>query len=113
MKARQSASKGPAPKRTTYNPNSKAMEVLPADPNDYITAVYDDASRTLVLFGPNERIAAHIWQARPQMRMMCQSHRLPFWFTRSRAEPHMKNTHGFVWIAVMSAEPVEKGNKQF
>src|SRR5262245_31250960 len=46
-----------APKRTTYNPNSKAMEVLPPDPNDYITAVYDDASRTLVLFGPTERIA--------------------------------------------------------
>lgn len=46
-----------APKRTTYNPNSKAMEVLPADPNDYITAVYDDASRTIVLFGPRERIA--------------------------------------------------------
>ncbi len=46
-----------APKRTTYNPNSKAMEVLPPDPNDYVTAVYDDASRTLVLFGPRERIA--------------------------------------------------------
>ncbi len=45
-----------APKRTTYNPNSKAMEVLPADPNDYITAVYDEASRTLVLFGPDERL---------------------------------------------------------
>ncbi|HKX60742.1 MAG TPA: secretin N-terminal domain-containing protein, partial [Verrucomicrobiae bacterium] len=45
-----------APKRTTYNPNSKAMEVLPADPNDYVTAVYDEASRTLVLFGPDERI---------------------------------------------------------
>lgn len=45
-----------APKRTTYNPNSKAMEVLPPDPNDYITSVYDEASRTLVLFGPNERL---------------------------------------------------------
>ena len=45
-----------APKRTTYNPNSKAMEVLPPDPNDYVTAVYDDASRTMVLFGPRERI---------------------------------------------------------
>ena len=45
-----------APKRTTYNPNSKAMEVLPADPNDYITSVYDEASRTLVLFGPNDRM---------------------------------------------------------
>ena len=46
-----------APKRTTYNPNTKVMEVLPPDPNDYVTAVYDDASRTLVLFGPRERIA--------------------------------------------------------
>jgi type II secretory pathway component GspD/PulD (secretin) len=32
------------------------MEVLPPDPNDYITSVYDDASRTLVLFGPRERV---------------------------------------------------------
>ncbi len=46
-----------APKRTTYNPNSKAMEVLPPDPNDYITSVYDEASRTMVLFGPTERLA--------------------------------------------------------
>ncbi len=45
-----------APKRTTFNPNTKAIEVLPPDPNDYITAVYDEASRTLVLFGPNERL---------------------------------------------------------
>lgn len=45
-----------APKRTTFNPNTKAMEALPPDPNDYITAVYDEASRTLVLFGPNERL---------------------------------------------------------
>ena len=45
-----------APKRTSYNPNTKAMEVLPPDPNDYITSVYDEASRTLVLFGPTERI---------------------------------------------------------
>jgi len=45
-----------APKRTSYNPNTKAMEVLPTDPNDYITSVYDEASRTLVLFGPTERL---------------------------------------------------------
>ena len=45
-----------APKRTTYNPTTKVMEVLPPDPNDYVTSVYDDASRTLVLFGPRERI---------------------------------------------------------
>lgn len=46
-----------APKRTQYNPNSKALDTLPPDPNDYITAVYDDASRTIVLFGPPERIS--------------------------------------------------------
>ena len=46
-----------APKRTSFNPNTKAMEVLPPDPKDYITAVYDEASRTLVLFGPDERLS--------------------------------------------------------
>ncbi len=46
-----------APKRTSYNPNSKALEVLPPDPNDYLTSVYDEASRTLVLFGPEERLS--------------------------------------------------------
>jgi len=45
-----------APKRTSYNPSSKVLEVLPPDPNDYVTAVYDEASRTLVLFGPEERL---------------------------------------------------------
>jgi len=45
-----------APKRTQFNPNTKQLDVLPADPNDYVTAVYDDASRTLVLFGPRERL---------------------------------------------------------
>jgi type II secretion system protein D len=46
-----------APRKTTFNPNTKAMEILPADPNDYITSVYDEASRTMVLFGPPDRIA--------------------------------------------------------
>jgi len=46
-----------APRRTQYNPQTKALDVLPPDPNDYVTAVYDDASRTLVLFGPRERVA--------------------------------------------------------
>ncbi len=46
-----------APKRTSFNPNTKAMEVLPPDPNDYITSVYDEASRTLLLFGPPDRLA--------------------------------------------------------
>lgn len=46
-----------APKRTEFNPTTKTLQVLPPDPNEYITAVYDDASRTMVLFGPRERIA--------------------------------------------------------
>jgi type II secretion system protein D len=45
-----------APKRTQYNSNSKQLDTLPPDPSDYVTAVYDDASRTLVLFGPPARI---------------------------------------------------------
>ena len=46
-----------APRRQEFNPTSKTMVALPPDPNEYITAVYDDASRTMVLFGPRERIA--------------------------------------------------------
>ena len=46
-----------APKRQEFNPSTKTMQLLPPDPNEYITAVYDDASRTMVLFGPRERIA--------------------------------------------------------
>ncbi len=46
-----------APKRTQFNATTKALDTLPPDPNEYITAVYDDASRTMVLFGPRERIA--------------------------------------------------------
>ncbi len=46
-----------APKRTQLNASTKALEVLPPDPNDYITSVYDDASRTLLLFGPPDRLA--------------------------------------------------------
>ena len=45
-----------APKRTQYSESTKKIEVLPPDPNDYITAVYDEASRTLVMFGPQERL---------------------------------------------------------
>ena len=41
-----------APKRTQFNPQTKQLDVLQPNPNDYVTAVYDDASRTLVLFGP-------------------------------------------------------------
>jgi type II secretion system protein D len=46
-----------APRRTQLNPKTQQLDTLPADPNDYVTAVYDDASRTLVLFGPRERVA--------------------------------------------------------
>ncbi len=46
-----------APKRTQFNAQTKRLDTLPPDPNDYVTAVYDNASRTLVLFGPRERIA--------------------------------------------------------
>jgi type II secretion system protein D len=45
-----------APKRTQYNDQHKRLDVLPPNPNDYITAVFDDASRTLVLFGPADRV---------------------------------------------------------
>ncbi|KAF0179089.1 MAG: type II and III secretion system protein [Limisphaerales bacterium] len=46
-----------APRRQEFNPTTKTMVAVPPDPNEYITAVYDDASRTMVLFGPRERIA--------------------------------------------------------
>lgn len=45
-----------APKRVEFNPSSKQYVPLPPDPNDYVTAVYDEASRTLVMYGPTERI---------------------------------------------------------
>lgn len=46
-----------APKKTIWNESKKAFDVLPPDPEDYVTAVYDEASRTLLLFGPGERVA--------------------------------------------------------
>ncbi len=45
-----------APKRTIWNEAKKSFDVLPPDPEDYVTAVFDDASRTLLLFGPGERV---------------------------------------------------------
>lgn len=45
-----------APKKTIWNEAKKSFDTLPPDPEDYVTAVYDDASRTLLLFGPAERI---------------------------------------------------------
>ncbi len=46
-----------APKRTVFNDQRKSYEVLPPDPTDYVTAIFAEASNTLVLFGPAERIA--------------------------------------------------------
>ncbi len=46
-----------APTRTRYNEQQKKFDALPPDPNDYVTAVWDEASKTLVLYGPTERIA--------------------------------------------------------
>ncbi len=45
-----------APKRTVFNDQKKSYEVLPPDPTDYVTAIFAEASNTLVLFGPSERI---------------------------------------------------------
>jgi len=45
-----------APKRVEFNQASKRYEALPDDPSDYVTAVFDEASRTLVMYGPGERI---------------------------------------------------------
>ncbi len=46
-----------APKRTIWNESQKKFDILPPDPEDYVTAVFDEASRTLLLFGPGERVA--------------------------------------------------------
>ena len=45
-----------APKRTIWNEAKKSFDALPPNPEDYVTAVFDDASRTMLLFGPAERI---------------------------------------------------------
>jgi type II secretion system protein D len=48
--------KDTAAKRIHYNPATKRTDLLDPDPAEYITAVYDDASRTMILFGPGERL---------------------------------------------------------
>ena len=45
-----------APKRTLYNKERKSYEVLAPDPTDYVTAIFAEASNTLILFGPGDRI---------------------------------------------------------
>ena len=45
-----------APVRTRYNQEKNTYLPLPPSPEDYVTAVWDEASRTMVLFGPEERV---------------------------------------------------------
>jgi len=45
-----------APKRLQLNPKTNTYQELSPDPNSYVTAIFDEASRTLVLFGPRDRI---------------------------------------------------------
>ena len=45
-----------APRRVEFNQTTKQYQQLPPDPNDYITAVFDDGSRVLVMFGPADRM---------------------------------------------------------
>ena len=46
-----------APVRTTFNQERKRYEPLPASPEDYVTAIWDETSKTMVLYGPVERVA--------------------------------------------------------
>jgi type II secretory pathway component GspD/PulD (secretin) len=46
-----------APTRSTFNQERKRYESLPASPEDYVTAIWDETSRTMVLFGPTERVS--------------------------------------------------------
>ena len=46
-----------APRRIEFNQATKQYQQLPPDPNDYVTAVFDDGSRTMVMFGPADRLA--------------------------------------------------------
>ncbi len=45
-----------APRRVEFNQQTKSYHQLPPDASDYVTAVFDEASRTLVLFGPADRL---------------------------------------------------------
>ncbi|HET6407865.1 MAG TPA: secretin N-terminal domain-containing protein, partial [Chthoniobacteraceae bacterium] len=46
-----------APQNRVYNDQKKAYDVLPPEASTYVTAVFDEASKTLLLFGPGERVA--------------------------------------------------------
>lgn len=45
-----------APVRSQYNKEKNTYIPLPPSPEDYVTAVWDSASRTMVIFGPTERV---------------------------------------------------------
>lgn len=45
-----------APVRTVYDPRTKKLQEVKPDPADYVTSVFDDVSKTMVLFGPRERV---------------------------------------------------------
>ena len=44
------------PKRIKWNEKSKKFDAFDPDPSSYISSVYDEASRTIVLFGPVEQL---------------------------------------------------------
>ena len=44
-------------KQIKWNDKSKKFDTFDPDPTTYVTAVYDDASRTMVLFGPTEQVS--------------------------------------------------------
>ena len=46
-----------APRRVEFNQKTQQYQQLPPDVNDYVTAVWGEATRTLVLFGPADRIS--------------------------------------------------------
>jgi type II secretory pathway component GspD/PulD (secretin) len=46
-----------APQNKVYNEQKKAYDVLPPEASTYVTAVFDEASKTLLLFGPGERVS--------------------------------------------------------
>ena len=46
-----------APVKSQFNVEKNRYFKLPPDPEDYVTAVWDEASKTMVVFGPKERLA--------------------------------------------------------
>ena len=48
--------KSSVPKRLKFNDKTKRYDSFDPEPATYVTAVYDEASRTMVLFGPSEQV---------------------------------------------------------